>query len=283
MINFLHSFNPSPVLVDFTFVKIYYYGLFIVLAIILALLVSGFLANRYKINKDDFFDLSFYLIIFGVIGARIYDCFLEWRYYLENPWDVFKIWQGGLSIHGGILAGILVFCFFIKRRKIRGLSGDNFWLDFFSLSFIITPGLALAQAVGRWGNYFNQELFGKPSDLPWSIPINILNRPVEYIFNDFFHPTFLYESLGSFFIFILLISAHFYFLKKRKGEINFRIKFFLSIAYLILYSVLRFFLEFIRIDFATMFLGLRFPQAMSLLIVFVCIFLIFRFKYKKLI
>lgn len=281
MINFLHSFEPNPVLVSFGLIKIHWYGFFIVLAIILALSVSFFLANKYRINKDDLFDLSFYLIIFGIVGARIYDVFLEWRYYLENPLDVFKIWQGGLAIHGGILAGILVLCFFVKKKKIRGLSGNNFWDDFFSLSFIIVPGLALAQSVGRWGNYFNQELFGSPTNLPWGIPINILNRPVEYIFNDFFHPTFLYESIGSLFIFALLISFHFYFL--RKDKVSFQLKFFVSASYLILYSILRFFLEFIRIDFAPMFLGLRFPQIMSVLIVLFCIFLIFNFNYKKII
>jgi phosphatidylglycerol:prolipoprotein diacylglycerol transferase len=279
MFKFLHSFEPSPVLISFGLIKIHWYGFFIVLAIILALLTSLSLAKKYKINRDDLFDLSFYLIIFGIIGARIYDGFLEWEYYSKNPLDILKIWQGGLAIHGGILAGFIVLYFFVKKKKIRGLSGQNFWDDFFSLSFIIVPGLALAQAIGRWGNYFNQELFGRPTKLAWGIPINILNRPVEYIFNDFFHPTFLYESLGSIFIFIVLICLHFYFFKKNK--INFRTKLLISVTYLILYSVLRFFLEFIRIDFAPVFLGLRFPQVMSLLIIILSFFLIFKFYYKK--
>lgn len=279
MLKFLHSFEPNSVLISFGFVKIYWYGVFIVLAIVLALLTSLFLAKKYKINRDDLFDLSFYLIVFGIIGARIYDGFLEWEYYIKHPLDILKIWQGGLAIHGGILAGIIVLYFFVKNKKIRGLKGQNFWDDFFSLSFIIVPGLALAQAVGRWGNYFNQELFGRPTDLSWGIPINILNRPVDYIFNDFFHPTFLYESLGSIFIFIVLICLHFYFFSKNK--INFKAKILISTTYLILYSVLRFFLEFVRIDFAPVFLGLRFPQFMSLLMIIFSFFLIFKFYYKK--
>lgn len=252
-----------------------------VLAISLALLLVLFLAKKHKINKDDLFDLSFYLIVFGVIGARFYDVFLEWKYYIKYPLDVFKIWQGGLAIHGAILAGVLVIYFFVKKKKIRGLKYNNFWDDFFSLTFIIVPALALAQSIGRWGNYFNQELFGKSTNLPWGIPINILNRPVEYISNDFFHPTFLYESIGSFLIFVFLLFLHFYFLKK--DRIEFKEKFLISVAYLILYSVLRFSLEFIRIDFAPELFGLRFPQIMSLLIITVSLFLFSKFYYKKII
>ncbi|HNV12438.1 MAG TPA: prolipoprotein diacylglyceryl transferase [bacterium] len=281
MIKFLHNFEPDPVLLSLSFIKIYWYGFFMVLAIVSALIVVLLLAKIYKINKDDLFDLSFYLIIFGVIGARIYDVFLEWRYYLENPFDVFKIWQGGLAIHGGILAGIIVLYFFVKKKKIRGLEYNSFWNDFFSVSFLIVPGLALAQAIGRWGNYFNQELFGKPTSVSWGIPINLINRPPEYVFEEFFHPTFLYESLGSLLIFVILLFLHFYFLKKKKS--NFNSKFLITAVYLILYSILRFSLEFIRIDFAPNFLGLRFPQFMSVVVVLTVFVFWFRFYNKKLI
>ncbi|PKM91163.1 prolipoprotein diacylglyceryl transferase [Candidatus Falkowbacteria bacterium HGW-Falkowbacteria-1] len=279
MINFLHTFEPNSLMFSFAFIKIHWYGFFVVLAIVSALFISLFLGKKYKINKDDLFDLFFYLIIFGVFGARIYDVFLEWRYYIDNPFDIIKIWQGGLAIHGAILAGVIVLCFFVKNKKIRGLENKSFWDDFFSLSFLIVPGLALGQAIGRFGNYFNQELFGRPTDFPWGIPINILNRPIEFISSKFFHPTFLYESLGSFAIFIFLFSVHFYLLKKSKA--TFTTKFFVTSSYLILYSILRFSLEFVRIDFAPEFLGLRFPQVMSVVIVFLLLFLGFKFYSLK--
>lgn len=264
---------------SFSFIKIHWYGFFMVLAIFSALQISLFLGRKYKINKDDLFNLFFYLVVFGVIGARIYDVFLEWRYYINNPFDIVKIWQGGLAIHGAILAGIIVLYFFVKNKKIRGLEGKVFWDDFFSLSFLIVPGLALGQAIGRFGNYFNQELFGRPTSLPWGIPINILNRPIKFVSYQFFHPTFLYESLGSFIIFIFLLFLHFYFFKKRK--IKFLSKFLITASYLILYSALRFSLEFVRIDFAPKLLGLRFPQAMSVAVVFLVVFFGLKFYSLK--
>jgi phosphatidylglycerol---prolipoprotein diacylglyceryl transferase len=282
MTSFLHNFKPDPIMFSFFSIDIYWYGFFIVLAVISALLISLFLGKRNGINKDDLFDLFFYLIVFGLIGARVYDIFLELPHYIENPTDTFKIWQGGLAIHGGILAGIIVLWFFVKKKKIRGLSYASFWDDLFSLSFIVTPGLALAQSIGRWGNYFNQELFGLPTSSFWGIPIDRLNRPVEYFDQEYFHPTFLYESFGSFLIFLILIFIHFNFLKNKK-EASFKTKFFVTATYFIGYSVLRFFLEFVRIDFSPVILGLRAPQLFSLIAVFLFAFLFIIFKNKKLI
>ena len=262
MLNFLHTFEPSPILFSWKFITIYWYGFFIALAIILGLYLIIFLGKKHGVNKDDLINLSFYLIVFGILGARIYDVLLEWDYYIYNPLGIFKIWEGGLAIHGGIIAGIIVLFFFLKKRKIKGLEDNNLWNNFINLSFILTPALALGQAIGRWGNYFNQELFGLPSNLIWSIPISIQNRPIEYINKEYFHPTFLYESLGLFLIFALLMIMHYYYIKSR----NSIIRIIAPISYFILYSLLRFFLEFIRIDFAPIFLGLRFPQVMSLII-----------------
>ncbi|MFH1822677.1 MAG: prolipoprotein diacylglyceryl transferase family protein, partial [Patescibacteria group bacterium] len=154
--------------------------------------------------------------------------------------------------------------YFSKKHNL------NFWL----ISAILAPSLALAQAIGRWGNYFNQELFGLPTNLPWGIPINIINRPIEYISSEFFHPTFLYESLGNLLIFGLLIMFHAWIIKNHKFKNSY---YFLPAcagrlftSYLILYSILRFLIEFIRIDNTPEFIGLRWPQIASLVIIFVC-------------
>ncbi len=255
-INFLHTSHPNPILISLGPINIYWYGLFIVLGILAAIFITLKLADYYKIKKETIIDLAFWLIIGGVIGARLYHILLELQYYLSNPIDAIKIWQGGLAIHGAILAGIVIIWRFSKKHQY------NFWL----LSSIIAPGLALAQAIGRWGNYFNQELFGKPTKLAWSIPIDLANRPIEYISNEFFHPTFLYESIGNLLIFFILIYAHIWIVKKQK--FNNTSYFLLLTSYFILYSLLRFSIEFIRLDPTYVILGLRFPQIVSLIIIF---------------
>jgi len=269
MINFLHTFNPNPTLLSFGFINIYWYGLFVVVGILLSIIIMIKLASFYNIDKKNIIDLIFWLIIGGIIGTRIYHIFLEFPYYLKNPLNALKIWNGGLAIHGGIIAGLIIIYYFSKKHKI------NFWV----LTSIIVPGVALGQAIGRWGNYFNQELFGSPTTLPWGIPINILNRPIEYLSNIFFHPTFLYESIGSLIIFSILIGAHIYIIKKNKIN-NFSL-FLIFAFYLTAYSILRFALEFIKVDTTIYLGGLRWAQVVSLFIIFLVIILISFKIYKK--
>ncbi|MFA6106140.1 MAG: prolipoprotein diacylglyceryl transferase [Patescibacteria group bacterium] len=255
MINFLHTFHPNPILISFGPIEIYWYGFFIVCGILAAIITAVKLGKYYKILKDDILDLSFFLVIFGIIGARAFHVFIEWQYYLSHPLEIFKVWQGGLAIHGGIIAGLMVVYWFIQKSKI------NFW----KLTAIIVPGLAIGQAIGRWGNYFNQELFGAPTNLPWGIPIDMINRPFQYMAKNYFHPAFLYESLGDLLIFAILVFAHWLIIKRGwQKSFNFKL---LVAGYLILYSILRFFTEFIRIDQAYYFFGLRHEQVISLVVI----------------
>lgn len=263
---FLHTFHPNPILISFGPINIYWYGLLVVLGILAAIFTALKLAGYYNIKKEVIIDLAFYLVLFGIIGARFYDVLLELPYYLNHPFDVFKIWQGGLAIHGAIIAGIITVWLFAKKR------GLNFWL----LAAIITPGLALAQAIGRWGNYFNQELFGKPTGSPWGIPIDLMNRQIGYISYEFFHPTFLYESIGSFIIFVVLIFLHFLMIKKTIMRYELCV-----MSYTILYSILRFSTEFIRIDKTPVIFNLRFPQIASLVIIFLSVALLLLPKIKS--
>lgn len=285
MINFLHTFQPSPILISLGPINVYWYGLFIVLAILFAILIIFKLADYYNIKKEGIIDLAFYLIIGGIIGARLYHILLEWEYYLSHPLDIIKIWQGGLAIHGAIFAGLIIIWIFAKKNYNNLINNQNNqgnrcnqWSNFWLLTAIITPGLALAQAIGRWGNYFNQELFGKPTDLPWGIPIMPANKIAEYYNYQFFHPAFLYESIGSLLIFFILIFAHIWIIKKQNNIASYKL---CTISYLGLYSVLRFITEFIRIDSTYAIIGLRWPQIISLFIIL--ILTIYLFKNYKLI
>lgn len=251
MFEFLHSFQPQPVLLAFAGLKIYWYGLFVVLGTIAALTVALKLAKRAAFSSNQIFDLSFWLILGGIIGARIYHVLLELPYYSKYPLDMFKVWEGGLAIHGGLIAGLIVLAFFCWKEK------TSFW----ALSVLLVPGIALGQAIGRWGNYFNQELFGLPSNLPWSIPIDLIHRPMSSLSAEYFHPTFLYESLGDLAIFgIVLFLALKVIAKKIKNEK------IILLSYLALYSVLRFSLEFIRTDQTALVFGFRWPQIFSAII-----------------
>lgn len=255
MINWLHNFHPQAIALSFGPINIYWYGLFMVTGILSALLVSFRLAKHYQIKSDHLFDLSFWLIIFGIAGARVYDIFLQLPYYLNNPGAIFKIWEGGLAIHGAIIAGLVTVYVFSKKNN----------LSLWRLTAVVVPGLALGQAIGRWGNYFNQEIFGLPTSLSWGIPIDILNRPWSYLSFNYFHPTFLYESLGCLVIFLILIAANIYLIKEKSLN-NHNFVWMVSL-YMLLYSILRLGLEFIRIDDAPYLFDLRWPQIISLVLI----------------
>lgn len=257
----LHDYSPTAILVSFGPLTIYWYGIFTVLGVVAAMLVSIRSCRIYGISKEEMIDLAFWLIIGGLIGARTYHILLELPYYWNNPIDILKIWQGGLAIHGAIFAGMIVIWFFAKKDLARS----------FILASLITPGLAIGQAIGRWGNYFNQELFGLPTDLPWGIPIGLPNRPEKYFNSEYFHPTFLYESLGNLAIFVILISAIKYFHKRRPQLLP-----YVFIIYIILYSILRFGLEFIRVDRTPEIGFWRWPQLISLVLISIATFFSYR-------
>ena len=208
---------------------------FICLGFFLSFWAVLYLAKRYRIKKEQIYDLTFYLIIFGLIGDRLYYVFYAWDYYSQNLLDIFKIWQGGLAIHGAMIAGLIVIYLFAKKNKI------NPWL----LGDLVVIALALAMVFGRWGNYFNMELFGRPTDLPWGIPINQANRPVEFMTDNFFHPTFLYESLWNLLIFVSLFVWHKIRLAKNKNLEKIQVLGSITLAYFILYSGGRFLNEFL--------------------------------------
>ncbi|PLX26709.1 prolipoprotein diacylglyceryl transferase [Candidatus Parcubacteria bacterium] len=261
--NFLHTFTPNSVLISFGPFTIYFYGFFIVCGILLGSTIVLKLAEKYHIEKNTIIDMAFWVIIVSIAGGRLYHIFLELPYYLEHPLQTVMIWRGGLAIHGAIIAGFFTTYFLAKKNQVNPIQ----------LLAMFAPALALGQALGRWGNYFNQELFGLPTNLPWGIPIEYQKRVAGFEFYEYFHTTFLYESIGSVFIVIFLLYLHRVFIKNKIDKYEIIVAF-----YLLLYSILRFSLEFVRIDKTPELLGLRFPQIASIILAIISLYVIFKNK-----
>ncbi|MEI7498711.1 MAG: prolipoprotein diacylglyceryl transferase [Candidatus Falkowbacteria bacterium] len=252
MINILHHFVPNPIIFSLGAIQVRWYGLCLMLGIAASLWLGRTLARLCKISDEDYFDLAFWVILNGLIGARVYEIFLELPYYLANPLEIPAVWHGGLAIHGAIIGGAITVWYWAKKHSIR------FW----QLAAIVTTTLPLGQAIGRWGNYFNQELFGRPTDLPWGIPIEYRHRPVNFSTDAYFQPTFLYESIGSLIILGILIV----FWKKCFKNPNIPWPKIITLTYIGLYSLLRFVTELIRIDATPTLFSLRWPAILSLIL-----------------
>lgn len=210
---------------------IYFYGVILALAIVAGTFLADYIGTKFfELKKETIIDMSPYLVIFGIIGARLYYCLLNYDFYLRFPTEILAIRHGGISIHGAILGGLIGLLIFAKRHKLSVLK----------LADISAIGLVLAQAIGRWGNFFNSEAFGFPTNLPWKLYIAPQYRPIPFTSNEYFHPTFLYESILDLIIFFILFNIAKNQLHKKEGNI--------ALLYLILYSIARIFVEHFRID-----------------------------------
>ncbi len=259
---FSQTFIPSPVIFNLGPITIHWYGLLLALGILAGFLVAYKLWLKSERQPKNFEWLCFGLVVFGFIGARLLDVFLfEWELFKDNLVLILQIWQGGLAIHGALLAGLVVLWWYAKKHQ------DSLW----QLLDIFAPSLALGQAIGRWGNYFNQELFGFPTNLPWGIFIQPEFRPVEYILAEQFHPVFLYEFLALLVIFIILWQM----IKKPylSGTV--------FLLYLLLASLVRFVLEFIRVDEQLLIWGMRAGLLISILLIIIASFYLIKRKLAK--
>ena len=227
------------------------YGLCIALGVIVGVWLAGRRFEEKGIGtRDDMSSIAVGAVLAGVVGARLYHVATDWEKFEDNLGDIPKIWEGGLGIPGGILLGTLVGVWLVTRRGIpAGLAANA-----------AAPAIALAQAIGRWGNYFNQELYGKPTARPWALEIDPENFPAtpSYLPGTTFHPTFLYESIWN----LLLCGA--LLLIDRKFMVR---PWQLFATYVVGYGAGRFFIEGLRIDEAKAFGGLRLNQWMSIVIV----------------
>lgn len=237
----------SPIIFKIGPITIRWYGVLIMAGVVLGLFLVGREAKRQNVSIALIHDLFFYTLISAIIGARLYYVIFSWDLYRNNMGEIIAFWHGGLAIHGVIIGGAL--CALVYTR----LKGVSFW----QIADMCAPSLILGQAIGRWGNFFNQEAFGRPTDLPWGIFIDKAHRPLQYIHDTHFHPTFLYESLWDLCVFFFLLWV-----RRRKGIIRGDV----FTAYILLYSLGRFFIEGLRTD-SLMLAGFRVAQIVSLLLV----------------
>jgi len=239
----------DPIAFEIFGVEVRWYGILIALGMLIASVIVLKTAKKNGYKEDDIIDLILVALPSGIIGARIYYVIFSWDYYAGDFLQMLNLRGGGLAIHGGVIGGLIGGYIFCKRRR----------LNFFELADFVAPGLVLAQSIGRWGNYANGEAHGGVTDLPWAILVD----------GQYVHPTFLYESIWNFLIFIFLIFIGKK-LKKKHGD--------LFLMYMGLYSIGRFFIEGMRTD--SLMLGpLRVAQVISLVLVAISIY--FLFKRKK--
>ena len=215
-------------------IDVMWYGVLIALGMLIGIALAVREAKRVGISEDDVLNIAIIAIPVAIICARLYYVIFSWDYHSQNPGEIFNIRGGGLAIHGGLIGGILTGFIYAKVKK----------LDFFKTADAVMVGMPLAQAIGRWGNFINGEAHGGPTSLPWGIMVDGVKV----------HPTFLYESIWDFGIFLFIM---FYMRKKKtyEGEV--------IVSYITLYSIGRFFIEGLRTD-SLMFGPIRMAQFISL-------------------
>jgi len=238
--------SPGPVALEMGPLSIRWYGILMACAMAIGLWLAYREARSRGVNADDLLKTSELALVGGLIGARLYYVVFSWDYYRQFPLKVLAVWEGGLAIHGGLLGGLLLGGGYAWWRRLPLAR----YLD------IVAPSLALGQAIGRWGNFFNEEAFGRPTDLPWKLYISPAQRPLPYLREEFFHPTFLYESLWDLAVFGLLVLVFRKRLERSPGT--------LALVYLGLYSAGRFWVEGLRTD-SLMLGSVRVAQLVSLI------------------
>ncbi len=240
--------SPGSIAFEIGRFAIRWYGLLIATAVLLGTSLAHREALRRKEDPEPLLNAIVLSVLSALVGARLYYVLFNWGYYGQNPGKILAVWEGGLAIHGGILGGGLAILLYARHYRLP------VWI----YCDIIVPFLALGQAIGRWGNFFNQEAFGTPTTLPWKLYIHPEYRPLHLKGYDYFHPTFLYESLWDLLVFALLFWVLRKRMEKHPGA--------LTLAYLGLYSMGRFFVESFRID--SLMLGpFRAAQVVSLLFI----------------
>ncbi|MBX9974332.1 prolipoprotein diacylglyceryl transferase [Cytobacillus firmus] len=247
----------DPIAISLGPIQVHWYGLIIGAGIALALIIAMREGERRGLPKDIFADLMLWAIPIAIISARIYYVIFQWDFYSQNPGEIIKIWNGGIAIHGALIGSVITAYVFAKKRKI------SFW----KLADIAAPSIILGQAIGRWGNFMNQEAHGREVSRAFLenmyLPEFIIDQ--MYINGAYYHPTFLYESIWNIIGFIILIILRR--ANLRRGE--------LFLSYVIWYSIGRFFVEGLRTDSLMLTENLRIAQTISIVLIIVALVLIF--------
>ncbi|NLW70043.1 MAG: prolipoprotein diacylglyceryl transferase [Eubacteriaceae bacterium] len=233
--------KPDPVAFEVFGYQIRWYAIMISLGIMAGFFVFLRRGKSKGFKEDDLYDIFLWIIPCAVLGARLYYVVFEWSYYSNHLSEILAIWKGGLAIHGAILFGASAALLVCRHKKI----------NFFSVTDLLAPSLALGQAIGRWGNYFNMEAHGTTTDLPWAIEVIEGGKVLSV------HPTFLYESLWNMAVCLILI-----FIVSKKAKYHGSV----TCWYFILYSTGRFFIEALRTD-SLYFMGMRTAQIVSVLLI----------------
>jgi phosphatidylglycerol---prolipoprotein diacylglyceryl transferase len=240
--------SPGPEIPFLPF-SIRWYGLLIASAVLIGVTLSQYLARQRGVNPELVSDLAIWMVIGAIPLARLYYVAFQWEEYAQHPDQIIAIWRGGIAIHGALLGGLIAALIFCRIQRV------SFW----QMADLVAPSLILGQAIGRWGNFFNSEAFGRPTDLPWKLFIPANRRPAGYESFEYFHPTFLYESLWNLMVFAILMTLFF---RDRSGKLKLKTG-TLFLVYLVIYSCGRFWIEGLRTD--SLMLGpLRIAQVVSL-------------------
>ncbi len=240
----------DPIAISFGPIKIHWYGIIISLAMLISISLATKEAQKKGMEEDTMVDMALWAIPIGFIGARLYYVLFKWDYYIQNPSEIIAIWNGGIAIYGGLIAGGLAVYWFARRKKMT----LTLLLD------ILAPSVLLAQSIGRWGNFINQEAHGGAVSRQFLETLYLPEFIIEQmnINGTYYHPTFLYESLWSLLGFILLIILRNQKGLLRRGEV--------ALSYVIWYSFGRFFIEGMRTD--SLWIGdiMRASQVLSLVL-----------------
>jgi prolipoprotein diacylglyceryl transferase len=223
----------SPIAFTLGPLEIRWYALFIMTGIVVGTAVAAWVARRRGQNDQFLFDAAPIVVMAAVVGARLYYIALEWRYFADHPDRIIGLQLRGLTIHGALVGGIACFWWLCRRR------GEPFlrWAD------TIMAGVPIGQAIGRWGNWANQEAFGRPTSLPWGVEIDPAHRPAHYATAERFHPTFLYESICSLMIAAILVYVLLHYARRAWWRDGYALA-----LYLVLYGVVRLVIESMRTD-----------------------------------
>ncbi|MCM1010618.1 MAG: prolipoprotein diacylglyceryl transferase [Fusobacterium sp.] len=239
--------SPGAVAFEVFGLSVYWYGIIMAFAILVGAYVADW-AYKKQGGGDLLMDLIPWLVVTGVAGARLYYCALNYSYYFAHPFEILNVRQGGLSIHGMFVTCIVFLVVYCKKKGI----------NIFNLLAPLCLGVSLAQSIGRWGNFFNSEAFGRPFEGFLKLYIAPALRPEMYRGNEYFHPTFLYESVLDLLIFVVL----FYVIRKNQSSAR-----LVTSLYFLLYGIVRIIVESVRIDSAAYVFGLPVALVVSLLLV----------------
>lgn len=253
----------NRVLVDLGFTRIYWYSFTMFLGILAGIMVAKIEIKRKKIDLFFFDNMAFYAILFGFVGARIYYVLFNLDYYLSEPLEIIKVWNGGLAIHGGIIGAIIAIYVYCKKNKMNMLE----------IVDICAPALIIGQVIGRWGNFFNSEAHGGVVTRSFLEGLHLPKFIIDgmYIDGVYYHPTFLYESLLNLICFIILMIL------RHNKKIKLGV---ISGIYLMWYGVVRFFIESLRTD-ALMLGNIRMAQVISIVIFIIGLVLIIFSRNKE--